>query len=835
MTTITAQFTQFLGDSKTFALARYENGPNLDDVKVSGAFNPFIEQGEWFTAEGRWRESFNTKTRKNEQKFVAYSMHPALPITRKGITQLLIHTFNEGDHGVNLPRIQAFVEKHGLSAALKAEKNFNLLLELTSDPKAYSDRIFRDWSRRISNREAMRLLEKSGIKAAAVRDILNIHKNATLAVMKRNPYEFITVPSVSFDDVDKLGKAIGIKFDDPRRVRAVLSHLASRSDEGGHTFVPYSDLKADFKRLEITGAALTPVLADTANADVVIVKDPAGNVVVQKKSLMDAERRISKRIAELLSRRDTIDRAYVDRVTDEVLSQEKYRNTIMKDPSQIEAVRRSVREPVAVLTGGPGTGKSTVTEAIAEIISRTITGKLHLAAPAGKAARRQDEATKYKYNARTVHSLLESKGKGGNVFGRNKARPLDSGAFVVIDEASMLDVEVAAALLEALPPNGRILFIGDEAQLQSVGPGNFFGDIMRARAPNGNCVPVSKLEKVHRNSAESKIAHYARQIREGTFSSAKLDGKLRPDVAFMEYPNNGITDKIVGLVARGARKSLNLDPMRDVAVICPKKAGNAGTWQLNAALSQALNPKGKAIEGFVRGHDDKDEPIPRVEDRVMLTENDGDNSVSNGDVGTIIGAGKDPENGYKPAVWVKFDTGETVAFNMSDARKLILAYAITGHKSQGSQYPLVVMPMTMDHKNMLDKNLVYTEWTRAQRHLILVGDKEALEYGVSNVVSSQRRTRLQEFLDAELAKLPAVSFDMPPPPSAGPAAAPARNPFRSSIRNTAPLLDQKVEDDAHSAVPNPIEALQASPRRSFHRRPAFVSADNEEAASLPSP
>jgi len=838
MTMITATFVRFLGKNNNFALARYENGLNLDEVKVSGTFNPLIEPGEWFMAVGRWRN--NNYAGKSEQIFNAYQgIHPTLPITRKGVSQLMLGTFTLAEHGVDGKRVEAFVQKHGPAAALNAEKKPEILLELTSDPEQFKERIFKDWARRISNREATRLLEGAGVSPVAVREILNIHKNATLSVLKRNPYEFVTIPGVAFDDVDRIGKSVGIKFDDPRRVRAVLSHLASRADGDGHTYVPYSALKDDFKKLEITGSALKPVLSDTANTDIVVRKDPEGNVVLQKKHLLDAERRIAKRISELLARRDTIDRKFVDSVTDQVLAQDKYAH-IRNDPSQVEAVRRSVREPVAVLTGGPGTGKSTVTEAIAEIVTKIIKGPLHLAAPAGKAARRQEEATKYKYKATTVHKLLQAKGKSGGGFERNRSNPLSSGCFVVIDESSMLDVEVAAALLDALPPDGRVLFVGDEAQLQSVGAGNFFGDLMRAVAGNGNRVPVSRLEKVHRNTSQSMIAHYARQIREGNFSSAKLDGTLRPDVAFMEYPNHGITDKIVALVSRGARKSLNLDPKKDVAVICPMKNGNAGTWQINAALSQALNPHGKPIEGFTRGFADKDEPIPRIFDRVMLTENDSENDVSNGDVGTIISAGPDPNNNNRMAVWVEFDSGETVAFNLSEAQKLILAYAITGHKSQGSQYPLVVMPMTMDHKNMLDKNLVYTEWTRAQRHLILVGDKEALEYGVSNITSSQRRTCLQQFLEEELARIPAIEADMPrvAPSVAAPSAPGATNPFRRARATTSgptTVASEATEQTSPPSSPAPTPTVVPVGGRLFQRRKPMPQQTEKEEHTPPTP
>jgi exodeoxyribonuclease V alpha subunit len=335
---------------------------------------------------------------------------------------------------------------------------------------------------------------------------------------------------------------------------------------------------------------------------------------------------------------------------------------------------------------------------------------------------------------------------------------------------------------------------------------------------------------VHRNAAESKIAHYAKEIREGVFSSAKLDRKLRPDVAFMECPNNAITDKIVALASSGSRKHLSLDPFKDVIVLCPKKDGNAGTRQLNAALSLANNKHGRAISGFTRGYAEKDEPIPRVGDRVMLTENDGDNDVSNGDVGTIIDAGPDPHNANKPAVWIELDSGRTVVLTMSDAQRLILAYAITGHKSQGSQYPFVLMPMTMDHKNMLDKNLVYTQWTRAKSFLMMVGDKEALEYGVNNVTSSQRRTRLQEFLEEELAKIPAIAADMPRPVSTAP-------------RPSSPLSSDKRFARISEEVPRPsveeskplAEAVQAVPRRFFQRRPMPAAAGEHDEPQLPTP
>ena len=817
METIRCSFTRFLGASKTFAAARYENGQSLDEVKVSGQFNALIEEGEWFVAEGRWRETVNRKTNKPESVFNAYNIYPGLPITRKGVSQLLLNTFTKDGHGVDFRAVQAFVEKHGPGGALAAERKPEILLDLSVDPKLYGARILKDWARRISAREILRILESTKIPKQAIQDIIGHFRDSAMAVLRRDPFEFAKVPGVPFDEIDKLARSMGVPPNDERRVRAVLTHLAGREDSDGHTFVPYSDLKGRFKDLGITGEALKPVLA-RPDGDVVVRKDHTGSVVIQKRNLRDAEIKIARRLAEMMARRDGLDRDRIDRVTDQILAKDAYAN-IRKDPSQVEAIRRSVREPVAVLTGGPGTGKSTVTEAIAEILSSVCSGPVLLAAPAGKAARRQEEATKFRYKASTVHSLLKAKGRGlASQFRVNRTNPLPAGCFVIIDESSMLDVETAAALLDSIPPDGRILFVGDEAQLQSVGAGNFFGDVLHACAANGNRIPMSRLEKVHRNSAESMIAHYAKQIRENKFAAARLDNVLRGGVAFYDYPDREITDKIVALVSRGARRDLGLDPKKDVAVLCPKKDGNAGTWQLNAALSQALNPSGRVIEGFSRLPADKGEPIPRVHDRVMLTENDGENGVSNGDVGTIVDAGRDPHNANKLAVWVDFDNGTRVAFTISEARKLILAYAITGHKSQGSQYPLVVMPMTMDHRVMLDKNLVYTQWTRAKDNLIIVGDKDALEYGVGNITASERRTCLRAFLAEELSKLAPYRTEAVASPAAAPAPRRAfgRTGFAArAAASLAPEPEAPVRDVEEMAL---AAAASGSAPNPFRRR-----------------
>lgn len=756
METIRGAFFRFLSqpgksqDDIGFAVVRYESSGQLVEAKVSGPFSPMVQENEWIVAEGDWRE--NVFKGRGEMIFRARSIHPDLPATRVGAGHLFVKTFNLAEHGVSQKAVEAFTARHGDTAALKAEKEPKLLLEMTTDPARFGAAIFRDWARRISGRQSIRFMESAGVSDKAVKAVLRHHRDNAMSVIKANPYSLAPIRGVGFGEADKIGAKLGLPRDDVRRVAAAVADVVSDEDGEGHTYVPFSAMKDGLERNGVDADSMRKLISSGGGTDIVFDRED-GLPVAQKRRLHDCERAISVAVARLFERGRSAGSETVDRVAKSVLSKEKYAHF---DSVQRNAVEMASRESVSVLTGGPGTGKSTVTEAIAEIAAATSRGPVILMAPTGKAARRLEETTGR--SASTVHRALEANGEpGGARFMRNRSNPLPSGCFVVVDEASMLDVEVAAALLDALPDDGRILFVGDRNQLPSVGPGYVLGDMIAARAPNGARVPCAELLTVYRNRKGSMIAHAAARIREGDFDTSVLDNVMRGGVMMYDLRGSAIVDRVVHLMSTLIPKSLKLDSMKDVAVLCPQRTGSAGTWELNAALSRALNPRGQAIEGLTHGPEESRKmPLPRVGDRVMLTRNDYDNDVMNGDVGTLVEAFLDASGPRKERkVKVKFDSGQTVDFPLSRCRDLILAYAITGHKSQGSQYPCVIMPVSMEHAGMLDRTLVYTEWTRAKDFLILVGEEEALAFAVGKNSSGLRRTRLRKFIEHTLGQLPA--------------------------------------------------------------------------------
>jgi len=827
METIRGAFVRFLsapgksGSDSGLALVRYESSGQLVEAKVGGPFSPMTQPDEWIVAEGEWRENFFRG--RGEMLFRAVAIHPDLPATKAGARHLFSRTFSAADHGVTPDRIDAFLARHGDKAALKAESDAKLLLEMSADPGRFAADIFRDWARRISGRKAVRVLEGSGMAPEAVRAVLRTHRDATMSVIERNPYELAQIPQVGFAEADKLGCKMGIARDDVRRVGAAVSDVIAGEDGSGHTYTPLTAMKDGLEKNGVDLSSVRGLIAAGGGGSLVFDRED-GTAVAQKKHLHDCERRLSVALAQLVARGRDEPKAHIDRVSAQVLAKEKYSRF---DDIQRGAVLMAARECVSVLTGGPGTGKSTVTEAIAEIAAETAKGPVILMAPTGKAARRLEETTGRP--AMTVHKALGATGEGGGArFMKNRSNPLPAGCFVVVDEASMLDVEVAAALLDALPKDGRILFVGDRNQLPSVGPGYVLGDMIAACAPNGNRVPCAELLAVYRTKSKV-IAEGAAGIREGTFEAERLDNVMRGGVMMYDLRGGAITERIVHLMTKLIPKSLRLDSMKDVAVLCPQRSGTAGTWEINEALSKALNPTGQAIEGLVHAPgENRRVPLPRVGDRVMLTRNDYDNDVMNGDVGTIVEAFVDSSGPRKEKkVRVRFDSGQVVAFPLSRCRDLTLAYAITGHKSQGSQYPCVIMPVSSDHSGMLDRTLVYTEWTRAKDFLILVGEPEVLSAAVRRTDSGQRRTRLKRFLEITLGQIPAERAALASPPAARP---PAARPLR--VSPPAPVRAGEAREAPSRTAAQP----SVTPRFRLPRPPvARPQGEEEEQAPAPRP
>ncbi|MDW9478773.1 AAA family ATPase [Sinorhizobium meliloti] len=744
------------------AEAQIESRAGMVPMTVVGAFNRFVREGDWFIVTGKTTEkTFNGRT---ENRFQARSIMPDLPRTQAGALAMLDKTFNVQSHGIDITARQNFVEKHGPNTAFKVEKDPDLLLEMTTDRNRFGKEIRKAWSSRISNLQPIRIMEAAGASQETISAVMRKYRDQTLDLLRKNPYELMSVKQVDFKLADKFAEKVGIGKNDQRRVSAAVSELVSASLSEGNTYVPLTGIKTALEPFGIEWDAfkeLTNSVRSKENAErlgVTIFSSKMGNVV-QRYETYRNERDIASSVAALVASGDKLDHKTIGEVSERVLGQEKY-SFLSKE--QREAVVNSSRECIAILTGGPGTGKSTVSEAIAEIAVQTIKGPLYLVAPTGKAARRLSETTGR--DAQTVHKLLGAQGEFGQ-FKYGRDNKLEKGCFVLVDESSMLDTALTKALLDALPEDGRILFVGDKDQLPSVDAGYVLGDMLAARAENGNSVPSSELTEVFRSKgADSLIATYAKEIKEGAFDVSKVDHRLRGGVAFFDFMKESIIVQVEKVYCDLAERVLKLSPRKDVVVLCPMRKGRGGTHEVNARLQAKANPKGEIIKGWVRPAGmDREEPTPRVGDRVMLTANDDALNIRNGDVGYIRRVVTDWKgNRSFEALEVVLESDDVVRIPVSMAPyNMVVAYAITGHKSQGSQYQCVIMPISEDHMSMMERTLLYTEWTRAKRYVVLIGNKDVFAAGIDNVSSSKRMTLLKAHIEDQLDLLPARPRRMP--------------------------------------------------------------------------
>jgi exodeoxyribonuclease V alpha subunit len=396
-------------------------------------------------------------------------------------------------------------------------------------------------------------------------------------------------------------------------------------------------------------------------------------------------------------------------------------------PLQAEAVRLALCEKVVVITGGPGTGKTTLVRAIIAIYER-IGARISLAAPTGRAAKRLSETTGRP--AATIHRLLEFSPQIG-AFQRNEQKPL-AADLVIVDETSMMDIVIANHLLKAVPSQAVLVIVGDSDQLPSVGPGNVLGDMIESGR-----FPVVRLTEIFRQASQSRIITNAHLIRQGAFPDLRAESGGKQDFYFIgrEDPQ-AVLDTIVQLCTERIPRRFGLDPAEDVQVLSPMHRGEAGAHNLNLALQNALNPSGITLEMGGRTF--------RVNDKVMQIRNNYDKDVYNGDIGRIRSI--DRENGE---IRVEFD-GRRTTYSFSELEELVHAYAVTIHKSQGSEYPAVVFPLLTQHFMMLQRNLLYTAVTRARKLVVIVGSKKALAIAVKNDRMQSRFTLLKERLSTDM-------------------------------------------------------------------------------------
>ena len=695
-----------------FCVLRVKARSHRDLVTVVG-HAAIISAGEWITASGEW---FNDHT--HGQQFKAQFMRTSAPTSIEGIEKYLGSGMIRGIGPVYAQKmVKAFGEK--VFDIIEAEPD--RLREVTGIGAVRAKRITAAWAEQKIVREIMVFLHSNGVGTARAVRIYKTYGADAVQVMTENPYRLARdIRGIGFKTADAIAMKLGIAKTAMIRVRAGISYALTEAMDDGHCGLPTDQLVPLAEELlEVPKELIRSALELELGEGTVIADSVAQTPRIFLAGLYRAEQVIAGRLIQLINGR--LPWPFID--ADKALPWVETKTGLKLAESQSAAIRLAMLAKVLVITGGPGVGKTTIVNSILRILAAKGVNLL-LCAPTGRAAKRMTEATGFE--AKTIHRLLEVDPKAGG-FKRGSDNPLECD-LLVVDEASMVDVMLMQALLRAVPDNAALLIVGDIDQLASVGPGQVLADIISSGA-----VPVVRLTEVFRQAAKSRIITSAHRINQGSMPDlSRPEGDS--DFYFVEAEDPEVAvPRIVELVKSRIPKRFGLDPIRDIQVLCPMNRGGVGARSLNVSLQAALNPTGeRKVERFGWTLAPKD--------KVMQIENDYDKEVYNGDIGYVEDV--DPEAGELTA---SFD-GRLVTYGFGELDTLVPAYAATIHKSQGSEYPAVVIPVLMQHYTMLQRNLLYTGVTRGKKLVILVGQKKAIAMAVRNASGRRRWSKLDEWL-----------------------------------------------------------------------------------------
>jgi exodeoxyribonuclease V alpha subunit len=702
----------FHNSDNGFCVLRAKARGHRDLVTVIG-HAAMISAGEWITASGEW-----VNDHAHGQQFKARFMRTSAPTSIDGIEKYLGSGMIRGIGPVYAKKmVQAFGEK--VFDIIEAEPE--RLREVTGIGAFRAKRITDAWAEQKIIREIMVFLHSNGVGTARAVRIYKTYGSDAVQVMTENPYRLARdIRGIGFKTADAIAMKLGIEKTAVIRVRAGISYALTEAMDDGHCGLPTGELvPLAVELLEISKELVQTALDLELSEGTVIAASVGETPCVFLGGLYRAERVIAERLLTLACGK--LPWQFVD--ADKALPWVEQKTGLSLAESQVAAIRLALVSKVLVITGGPGVGKTTIVNSILRILSAKGVNLL-LCAPTGRAAKRMTEATGFE--ARTIHRLLEVDPKAGG-FKRNAENQLECD-LLIIDETSMVDVMLMQALMKAAPDNAALLIVGDIDQLPSVGPGEVLADVISSGA-----VAVVRLTEVFRQAAQSRIITSAHKINQGSIPDlTKPEGDSDFYFVQADDPETAV-QRIIELVKTRIPQRFGLDPIRDVQVLCPMNRGGVGARSLNVELQKSLNPAGeRKVERFGWTFSPGD--------KVMQIENDYDKEVYNGDIGYIDDV--DPDTSELTA---SFD-GRAVVYGFGELDTLVPAYAATIHKSQGSEYPAIVIPVLTQHYTMLQRNLLYTGVTRGKRLVVLVGQKKAVAIAVKNVSGRRRWSKLNEWL-----------------------------------------------------------------------------------------
>jgi exodeoxyribonuclease V alpha subunit len=730
-----------------------------------------LREGERVRFEGEWKEH----PRFGRQLQAALSQ-PIVPTTAEGIEKFLASGTVKNIGPALAKRIVALFGEDTLEVI---ENEPRRLLKVSGLGEKKLVGLIESWKSQSEVKEVMLFLQDHDIPLHLAEKIFRAYGSAATHVLREDPYRLATdIFGVGFRTADRVAQKMGIPADDPGRCAAGAVYVLNRLGESeGHVFVPYAQLVAEAAEiLEVAPGQVEEAIENLQKSGGIVVEDLAtpgggsspgggastgggpspGGRAVYAQTYFAAETEVARRLMTLKqAARDgaRFESALKGKGASGANLAERLAAVAgraleggMATGDQARAIERALVEKILIVTGGPGTGKTTVIDAVTKLYLQ-LGLQVVLGAPTGRAAKRLSEVTRH--DASTIHRLLEFSWASGG-FLRDAANPLTADV-VIIDETSMMDIHLMAHLLRAVPDAASFILVGDVDQLPSVGPGNVLRD-----AIDSTVLPVVRLREVFRQAKESLIVENAHRVNRGEMPrEPKGNDDLRDYYFIEENDAERCADILVELCRERIRGRFGLDPIRDVQVISPMQRGALGVQKLNVRLQEALNPPGAAPSIQAGGR------IFRQGDKVIQIRNNYDKNVFNGDIGLIRSV--DPSAG---TIRVEYDPESVVDYSRDSLDEVIHAYAVTVHKSQGSEYPAVVIPLHNQHYPMLQRNLVYTALTRAKRLAVFIGSKKALAMAVKNAKVRRRWSRLAERL-RESAGLPAIPMEAGNTPPTG--------------------------------------------------------------------